>query len=387
MSSSSKFIPFGVPSFSAAEVEAVTKVLRSNWVGQGAEVSAFEEEFATYVGASTVLAVNSCTSALLCSLRALGVGPGDEVIVPSLTWCSSANAALYLGATPVFCDVELDSMSASAETITRVVTPQTKAVVFVHFGGLAFDIKALRSALPHDVEIVEDAAHALGARYPDGNPVGSSGNFTCFSFYGNKNLAVGDGGAIAIHDRELAERLRALSHQGLASDAWSRFVSPTVKGEGSISELGYKMNWTDLQASVGRVQLSKQKDLQRRRLDLAGFYRQALETANLGLRYQLGIGTEAHAHHLFVLRIPKERMPLGRDGLLHRLRNKNIGASVHYTPLHKMPLYEHYLSNELPNTECLSDQIITLPFSAVISSAEAQFVVSEIINELKQHEL
>ena len=373
------FLPFGAPNFSDEEIAAVTRVLRSGWVGQGPETIAFEKELATFVGAHHVIAVNSCTSALFLSLMALGIGPGDEVIVPSLTWCSTANAVLYLGATPVFCDVEVDTLSASPATISAVVTKKTKAVIHVHYGGLAADMAALREALPPSVAIVEDAAHALGATYPNGEPVGSSGNLTCFSFYANKNLSTGDGGAVAINDPVLAERLRLIGHQGLQSDAWKRFTHPLAALTPGIAELGYKMNFTDLLAAIGRVQLKRQTEFHERRLHLAKRYMQGLEIADMGIRMQLDLSEPYHAHHLFVIRLPVAELKISRNELLLELRARNIGASVHYAPLHTLPLYRPYARGSLPATDALMVDIMTLPFGVSISDEDADWVLEQLL--------
>ena len=199
-----KYLPFGKPDFGPEEIKAVTDVLESGWVGMGKETKSFEQELATYVHANSVVTVNSCTSALFLSLMIEGITSGDEVIVPTLTWCSSANAAMYLGATPVFCDVDPDTLNLTPETVLPHITDKTRAVVVVHYGGLAVDITSLRKALPQRIKIIEDAAHAIGATYPDGSPVGSSGALTCFSFYANKNLSTAEGGAIALNDPQRA---------------------------------------------------------------------------------------------------------------------------------------------------------------------------------------
>ncbi|MFM9912014.1 MAG: DegT/DnrJ/EryC1/StrS family aminotransferase, partial [Methylophilaceae bacterium] len=217
------YLPFGKPNFSQVEIDAVTKVVRSGWIGMGPETIAFEKELEAFVEAPYVVTVNSCTSALFLSLLVSGVGPDDEVICPSLTWCSTANVALYLGARIVFCDVDIDTLCVTVDSILEKITPRTKAVMVVHMGGLAVDVAALRKKIPAHIEIIEDAAHAIGAKYPNGKPVGSSGNLTCFSFYANKNLSTGEGGAVALHDEGKAERLRSLRQHGLSSDAWKRF--------------------------------------------------------------------------------------------------------------------------------------------------------------------
>jgi dTDP-4-amino-4,6-dideoxygalactose transaminase len=183
------YLAFGRPDFGEEEIAAVTRVLRSGWVGMGPEVIAFEQELSSFVDAPHVVTVNSCTSALHLALLVNGVGPGDEVIVPSLTWCSTANAALYLGARPIFCDIDQATLCSTTELILAQLGPRTKAVVVVHFGGIAVDVQELRRGLPAHVSIIEDAAHALGACYQNGRRVGSSGNLVCFSFYANKNLS------------------------------------------------------------------------------------------------------------------------------------------------------------------------------------------------------
>jgi dTDP-4-amino-4,6-dideoxygalactose transaminase len=255
-----EYLAFGRPNYSSEEIDAVVRIMKSGWVGMGSETIALEKELAEFIGAPYVLTVNSCTSALLLSLLVHGVGPGDEIICPSLTWCSTANAANYCGATPVLCDVDPQTFSVTPETISAAVTPRTKAVMVVHYGGLAVDVSAIRRSLPEHISIIEDAAHALGSRYPDGASVGSSGNLTCFSFYANKNLSTGEGGAIAIHDERQAAHLHSLSRQGLSTDAWKRFTHPQTALVPGIAELGYKMNYMDLLACIGRVQLRRQRE-------------------------------------------------------------------------------------------------------------------------------
>ena len=374
------FIPFGRPNFGDEEIDAVTRVMRAGWVGMGEETLTFEAELAAAVGASHVVTVNSCTSALFLALMAENVGPGDEVIVPSLTWCSTANAAIYLGATPVFADVDADTLSVTPETILRCMTSRTRAVVPVHMGGLAVDVDALRAALPPHIAIVEDAAHALGSAYADGTPVGSSGNSTCFSFYANKNLATGEGGAVALSDRALADRLRSLRQHGLSLDAWKRYTHPQNAFSLRIEEVGYKMNYTDLQAAIGRVQLRRQPEFAAHRLALAERYRAALAGSPVAFTFQQGAFEARHARHLLVVTLPVEQMAISRDGLVLALRRRNIGASVHYAPLHTMPVYQHGASSSLPNTEALAPRIMTLPISASMTSADVDYIVDSLLD-------
>jgi perosamine synthetase len=367
----STYLPFGKPNFSDQEIDAVTRVLRSGWIGMGPETIAFEQELAAAVGAPHVVTVNSCTSALFLALLVHDVGPGDEVICPSLTWCSTANAALHLGATPVFCDVDPDTLCVTPETVRAKLTPKTKAVVVVHFAGYAIDVAGLRATLPSHVAIVEDAAHAFGARFKNRQFVGSSGNLTCFSFYANKNLATGEGGAIALADTAMSERLRSLRQHGLPLDAWKRFTHPgTILLSNQLTALGYKMNYTDLQAALGRVQLRRQNEFAAIRLAIAQEYERGLAALQPSPRLQVECTSPNHARHLFTVRLPFERMKLTRDEVILKLRARNVGATLHYAALHQMPLYRQS-EVSLPQTEAISRSIITLPISASMSIADA----------------
>jgi len=374
------YLPFGKPNFSDEEVAAITEVLHSGWIGMGSQTIAFEEELADYMGAESVVTVSSCTAALFLSLLVQGVQAGDEVICPSLTWCSTANAALYLGATPVFCDVDPETYSVTPELIQQKLTPRTKAVIVVHLGGLAQDMEKIRAVLPDRVAVVEDAAHALGAHYPNGKPVGSSGNLTCFSFYANKNLSTGEGGAIALFDGKLTDRLKSLRQHGMPINAWKRFTNPKVMIQDGLTELGYKMNYTDLQACLGRVQLKRQSEFYQSRLTTASYYFEQLQDSFPILKFQRHLLDPYHARHLFLIQVSNS---VSRDNLLLELRARNIGASIHYPPLHKMPLYAKNNAVSLPNTETICSQILTLPISAKMPLIDATYVIEQLQDLLK----
>jgi dTDP-4-amino-4,6-dideoxygalactose transaminase len=377
------YLPFGKPNFSDQEIAAVNCVLYSGWIGMGPETIVFEQELSTYLGAPHVVTVNSCTSALFLSLLIHGVGPGDEVICPSLTWCSTANAALFLGAKPVFCDVDPETFCLTPEMVQAKITPKTKAVLVVHMGGLAVEVDKIRAILPRDVAIVEDAAHALGAKYLDGRPVGSSGNLTCFSFYANKNLSTGEGGAIAAFDADVADRLRSLRQHGMPADAWKRFSQPKSMILSELTELGYKMNYTDLQACIGRVQLKRQPEFYAVRLAIAKHYFENLNTLTPPIKFQYNVLHHYHARHLFMIQLPSDRMHLTRDEILLGLRARNIGASIHYAPLHTMPLYAFQKQPALPNTENICKTIMTLPISVSMNLDDANYVVEHFKDLMK----
>ena len=375
------FLAFGTPDFTDTEIDAVSRVMRSGWVGMGQETIYFEQELAAYIDAPEVVTVNSCTSALFLALVVEGVAPGDEVIVPSLTWCATANAALYLGATPVFCDVDPSSMCATPETITAKLSPRTKAVIVVHYGGYAIDVEALRRALPKNVAIIEDAAHAFGSVYCNGKRVGASGNTVCFSFYANKNISTADGGAMALFDAAKAERLRSLRMSGLPANAWSRFIKPSTAFVAGVAELGYKMNFTDLQAAIGRVQLRRFDEMSAKRKMIAKRYESLLQGI---CPFQAGVFEDTHARHLLVACFDSARTGWLRNDLLLALRNKNIGASIHYSPLHQQPLYAEQGISSLPITESLGEKIMTLPISAKMALSDVGYVAEQLIGLLSQ---
>ncbi|WP_157203954.1 DegT/DnrJ/EryC1/StrS family aminotransferase [Methylomonas methanica] len=373
------YLAFGTPDFTDLEIDAVARVMRSGWVGMGKETIAFENELSEYIGAPEVVTVNSCTSALFLALLAEGVGPGDEVIVPSLTWCATANAALYLGAKPVFCDVDPLSMCVTPETVAAKLSDRTKAVIVVHYGGYAIDVEALRTELPSKISIIEDAAHAFGAKYSNGQRVGASGNSVCFSFYANKNLSTADGGAIALYDAEKANHLRSLRMSGMGSDAWSRYIRPSTAFVTGLTELGYKMNFTDLQAAIGRVQLERFDEMAEKRKCIALRYQERFAEAAISIPFQSQVFEERHARHLLVGCFGTKKTGKSRDQLLLALRDQNIGASIHYRPLHLQSLYNHDGSNSLPITESLAEIILTLPISARMTLNDVDYVFDHLV--------
>ena len=370
-----RLIPFGRPDFSAKEIDGVSRVMRSGWVGRGHESIAFEAELAEAVGVDRVLTVNSCTAGLFLSLVVSGVGPGDEVICPSLTWCADANVVLQLGARPVFCDVAGETLNMTAATVAAKLTTRTKAVIVVHFGGLAADVESISATVPDTVTIIEDAAHAFGARYADGTPVGSAGNLTCFSFYANKNLSSGDGGAIVVPDTADAERIGYLRHGGLRADAFDRYRGAEAPREW-IVEPGYKMGYSDLLASLGRVQLARQAEFATRRLAIAERYVVGLSGVAPEIAFQAGVLSRGHARHLLVVNLPLDGLRVDRTDLMKMLLARNVGVSVHYPPLHKAAAYASL--EPLPVTEMVCSTLMTLPIGASMTDDEATYCADQV---------
>lgn len=378
MSKRSSFIPFGRPSYSNAEVEAATRIIRSAWVGLGPETDIFEKELAAFCQSKATVLVNSCTSALTLSLHANGIGEGDEVIVPGITWYATANAALYARATPVLADIDRNTLNLTPETILACLTPRTKAVIVVHMGGMPVDVPAIRAALPPHILVIEDAAHAMGGRYLDGTPVGSSGNYVCFSFYANKNLSTGEGGLIAVGDPTVQDRLKSLRTHGMPATAWNRYQNPTKLFYAQPKEIGFKMTYMDLLAAIGRVQLAKLPEMQRHRQAIARLYTDFIKSEKLPLTPQEGVTEDFHAHHLYVVKLQLDNAPIARDALILGLREQNIGAALHYLPMGQSELYSEFASSNLENCNWLGERILTLPISSSMTLEDAHYVCDHL---------
>jgi dTDP-4-amino-4,6-dideoxygalactose transaminase len=361
-----EFLVFGKPVLGEEEVEAVADVIRSSWIGTGNRCIEFERAFADHVGVPHAVAVSSCTAALHVALVAAGVGPGDEVITTALTFVATAHAIAHAGATPVLADVDRDTLNIDVADVRRRVTERTRAIIPVHFGGLAADLVGLRGiANDTGAVLIEDAAHAVGTVH-DGKPIGATG-IACFSFYPNKNITTGEGGMVTTDDAELAERMHVLRLHGLSRDAWERFRSKRVVRSDAIA-LGFKYNLTDIQAAMGLVQLRKLDAFMDIRHRLASAYDHELADI-CGLRAQPRPWSdmERHAHHLYVVQVDPGEFGIGRDDLLAALRAENIGAGVHYRALHLHPYYREALgleASDLPVASELSSRVLSLPLSA-----------------------
>jgi dTDP-4-amino-4,6-dideoxygalactose transaminase len=383
------FLPFALPSIGEEEIAEVVDSLRSGWITSGPKVKRFEAEFSQYIGCRHAIAVNSCTAALHIALTALDIGPGDEVIVPTLTFCSSASVVVHVGARPVLVDVGED-FSVQAETIERAITTKTKAIILVHYSGQACDLTAVYDiARCHHLAVIEDAAHAVGTEY-NGHKIGASyhtqvlrtnKHITCFSFYAIKNLTTGEGGMIVTADAELAERMRLLSLHGMNRDAWKRYSSA-----GSwfyeVQEPGYKDNMTDLQAALGIHQLKKLDQFIEVRARYAGMYSEAFaEMAEV--ETPLVHRDHKHAWHLYVIKLALERLKIDRAQFIEKLYAQNIGASVHFIPVHLHPYYRErfgYQRGDLKHAEYLYDRIVSLPLYPKMTEEDVQDVIRAVRN-------
>jgi UDP-4-amino-4,6-dideoxy-N-acetyl-beta-L-altrosamine transaminase len=370
------FLPYCLPSIGEEEIAEVADSLRSGWVTTGPKVKRFEQDFAAYIGARHAVAVNSCTAALHTSLAALGVGPGDEVIVPTLTFCATANVVVHLGATPVLVDVD-QNFHIAPDAVCRAITPRTKAIVPVHYAGQACSLQEiLELAAGHGIPVIEDAAHAAGADYA-GSKVGTHGRAVCFSFYAIKNMTTGEGGMITTNDDDLAERLRLFSLHGMSRDAWKRY---TEAGSWyyEVLEAGYKYNMTDIQAALGIHQLRRLDGFIRRRQEIAAMYDQAFSDLP-EILLPTRLPERNHTFHLYPIRL--QRGQLNRSELIEDLRTRNIGASVHFIPLHRHPFYRQrygYCPQQFPVAEEIYQGLLSLPLYPKMTDQDARDVIAAV---------
>ena len=388
------FLPYARPSIGEEEIAEVVDSLRSGWITMGPKVKRFETGFAEYVGAPHAVAVNSCTAGLQIALHAFGIGAGDEVIVPTTTFCATANVVVQLGARPVLVDVGPD-LNIDLESARAALTPRTKAVMPVHYGGQACDLEELYGlAAEHGLAVVEDAAHAAGSEYA-GRKIGARfddrfprprARATVFSFYATKNLATGEGGMITVDDEELAARCRRLALHGMSRDAWQRYTS-----EGSwyyeVLEPGYKENMTDVQAALGIHQLRKLDGFIAVRQRYAAEYDRAfsgLPEVALPVRRP----GRTHTFHLYPVRFSRERLRIDREEIIKDLARHNIGASVHFIPVHIHPFYRDtygYAPGDLPAAMNIYEELVSLPLYPAMTDADVTSVVDAVRGIVEQY--
>jgi UDP-4-amino-4-deoxy-L-arabinose-oxoglutarate aminotransferase len=372
------FLPLSIPSITQADIDAVSAVLTSRWLTTGKQCAEFESQFASYVGSPHAVAVTSATAAMHLLLHALDIGPGDEVVTPSMTWVSTVNLIVLRGATPVFVDVERDTLMTTAEHVEKALTRRTKLIIPVHFAGASLDLDALDAlAERHGVAIVEDAAHAAGTTYKD-RRVGSHGT-SIFSFHPIKNLTTGEGGMLCTDDAGLAEHVRRLRFHGLGADAFQRETqgrSPQVE----VVEPGYKYNLPDMNAALGVSQLKRLDVMNGKRAALAQRYSELL--AGIDGIEPLGSPSYpyGHAWHLFIVRVDEKRCGIDRNAFMAELKKRNIGTGIHFRAAHSQAYYRNssLAIPPLPNTDWNSDRVCSLPLFPDMEIADVDRVAAEI---------
>lgn len=375
-----QFIPFDRPDIGEEEIAAVTEVLRSGWLTTGPRTRQFEQRFAAYVGAQHALALNSGTAAMQVALAAWEIGPGDQVIVSPLTFCSTLHVVLHLGATPVLADVSPDDYNLNPDRVADQITPHTRVLLPVHLAGLPCRIASLRElAHAHGLKVLEDAAHAVGAEV-GGRRVGSLSDAAAFSFYATKNLTTAEGGMLTSDDGEFIERARTWHLHGLSRDAWKRY-SAAGSWRYDVLVPGFKGNMTDLQAALGLVQLAKLERNLARRAEIAARYTAAFSQMPELIPAPAAHPGDRHAHHLYILRLNLDRLKIGRDRFFEELAGRGIGASVHFIPVYRFTCYRQrfgWQPDQFPVAEAIFQSAISLPCYPRLSDADVERIIATV---------
>lgn len=370
-------VPFFRTVLSDADIAAATAALRSGWLTLGPRVGEFEHAFAARVGSPHAIAMNSCTSALFAALRAFGVGPGDEVVVPSLTFASSVNTIRHCGATPVLCDVDADDACIDPVEVERLLGPRTRVIVGVDYAGQPCRVQELQDlARGRGIAFLEDAAHSFGAAIA-GKPVGAWADATAFSFYATKCITTGEGGMLCSPHADFAETARLLGYHGMQRDTWKRY-SARGSWHYEVTLPGYKFNMTDVQAALGLSQLGRDPELRAARGRVVQAYSQAFADVEALVlpRQRTGV---THAWHLYVVQLRPGRWRIDRDRFTAALREEGIVPSVHFIPYHLHPVGRDLeLRRPLPRTEAFAAQCVSLPLFPAMSGRDVEDVITAV---------
>lgn len=370
------FIPFSRPWIDETEIEAVSEVLASKWISTGGRVREFERAFAEYLGVKHAIAVSSCTAALHLSLVVSGIGVGDEVITTPYTFTATAEAIRYVGAKPIFVDINPETLNIDITKIEQAITSRTKAIMPVHIAGLPCDMDALREICKaKNLVLIDDAAHAIPVEH-NGQYIGTLGDLSCFSFYANKNMTTGEGGMITTNDDALAEPLRTMRLHGIDKDAWARQSKRSI-WRYDITTEGYKYNMTDIQAAMGLCQLMKLNKQHERRQNFAQIYQSELAKFPQISTPFIPENPKEHAWHLYIIQLHTS----ARDEFVESLREENIECSVHYIPLHLFEFYQEqygYSVGDFPHAEEVFERVVSLPLHPGLSESDVYFVIETI---------
>lgn len=383
--SESSFLPFALPEIGEEEIAEVVQSLRSGWVTTGPKARQFEADFAEFLGGDVeAIAVNSATAGLHLGLEALGIGAGDEVITTTHTFTATAEVIRYMGADPVFVDVDPTTLCIDVTAVEAAITPRTRAIIPVHFAGRAADMTSLLVlARRHGIAVMEDAAHSLPTTC-DGRMVGAlDSDVTVFSFYANKTITTGEGGMLVTRNAEIAKRARIMRLHGINRDAFDRFTSKAPSWYYEIVAPGFKYNMTDIAASMGIHQLRKAHAFQQKRAYLASLYDEALKDLPLILPPHAASG-DVHSWHLYVLQLGDD-VKVSRDEVIERLFAKGIGCSVHYIPLHLHPYWRdtYHLTPEMfPASQQIYERTLSLPLYTRMTEDDVLRVVAALRESL-----
>ena len=374
-----KFLPFSRPAISEQEIAAVAEVMRSGWITTGANTAKFEKQFARFTGNQYAIALSSATAGMHLLLHALEIGPGDEVITPSMTWVSTVNLISLCGARPVFVDIDKDTLMTTAELIEPLINEKTKLIIPVHFAGAALDLDALNSlGEKYDIPVIEDAAHAAGTYYKDKH-VGSQGT-AIYSFHPIKNMTTGEGGMFCTNDGTLAEKIRRLKFHGLGVNAFDRQTQGRSP-QAEVLEPGYKYNMTDMSSVLGLGQLQQLPEFNRVRTKIAGQYAEAFKNLNGIEPLCIPEYPMQHSWHLFIVRIDELQAGMNRDEFMLRLQENHIGSGLHFRAVHEQKYYRAHLPvapDSLTSTEYNTKRICSLPLFPAMQDEDVKRVIETI---------
>lgn len=372
-------IPLSDLDFGAEEEAAVLQVLKSKWLTMGEVTQAFEREFASYLDVRHAIAVSSCTAALHCACLAAGLKPGDEVILPSLTFVATANAVRYTGATPIFADVVSENdLNISPDAIEKCFSPRTRAILVVHYAGYPCDMpRIIAFAEQHGLFVIEDVAHAVGASL-EGRFMGSWGDIGCFSFFSNKNMTTGEGGMVVTNEDALAEKIRLLRSHGMTSLTWDRHRGRAHSYD--VVELGYNYRIDEIRSAIGRVQLGRLKKNNARRRQLTRLYRKHLREFDLLIPFEKYRGITSA--HLLPIILP---IGLDRPAFMEQMKARGIQTSIHFPPIHRFSVYNNKTFSPQPlyATEDVTAREVSLPFYPMLTDEDVTVVVRAVRDTLR----
>jgi len=393
MNKRAEFLPFALPDIDGAELAEIKDALDSGWITTGPKVRQFEADFAAAVGARHALAVNSATAAMHIALEAVGLERGDEAITTPYTFAATAEVVRYFDAKPVLVDICSSDFNIDPAKIEAAITPRTKAIIPVHIAGLPVDMSAVyRIAQQRHLAVIEDAAHAFPARH-DGHMIGSPPaafadvtSVVCFSFYATKTITTGEGGMLCANDETIAERCRVMSLHGISKNAWNRYAA-AGSWYYEIMAPGFKYNMTDIAAAMGLAQLRKAERMWLRRREIAQAYNRAFAGV-AELQTPHDDGAKQHAWHLYMLRLNLEKLAIDRAQFVEELKNRNIGASVHFIPLHMHPYYQQtygYQPDDFPVACHEYQREISLPIYSKMSDGDVEDVIAVALDVVNLH--
>lgn len=369
-------VPLSDLDWGPEEAQAVARVMESKWITMGTVTEEFERTFARYLGVDYAFAMTNCTAALHLASLLAGAAPGDEVICPSLTFVATSNCVIYAGATPVFADITgFDDLTISPEEVERRITPRTKAIIVMHYGGHACDLSRIMDlARRHGLIVIEDAAHAPGAEY-DGRKLGTIGDVGCFSFFSSKNVAIGEAGLIVTNRKDWAEKIKFMRSHGMTTLTWDRHQGHASTYD--VVELGYNYRPDEIRSAIGLVQLGKLDDSNRRRAAIAKYYRESLGNVP-GMTLPFNRPNGQPSHHLFPLLLEEESM---RPSFMQRMREARVQTSIHYPPIHLFSYYRQHFDccpGSLPITEQAASREVSLPMYASMSDEQVEHTVESV---------